>query len=201
MVKIVTDYLNLLTGLGFLLLALVTLCITAEDSFDQEKSWDTATSIYQFHVKDLSGQDVSLEKYRGHVLLIVNVASQCGLTDTNYKQLVTLHEKYADSKGLRILAFPSNQFAGQEPGTSAEIAEFVKQYNVKFDMFEKIDVNGEGAHPLYKWLKTRGVGFLTNDIKWNFTKFIINKEGQVVERIGPMIEPLAIEATLVNMYF
>jgi len=141
-----------------------------------------------------------LEKYRGHVLIIVNVASNCGLTDTNYKQLQQLYNKYSEKEGLRILAFPSNQFAGQEPGTSEEIQNFVKQYNVTFDMFEKINVNGENAHPLWKWLQTQKKGLITNDIKWNFTKFIIDKEGKVVERFSPSTEPLSMEETL-KKYF
>jgi len=145
------------------------------------------------------GKNVSLEKYHGHVLIIVNVASNCGLTDTNYKQLQQLYNKYRDN-GLRILAFPSNQFAGQEPGTSEEILNFVKQYNVTFDMFEKIDVNGENAHPLWKWLKTQKSGLITNAIKWNFTKFIVNKEGKPVERFSPSTEPLSMEKSL-KTYF
>lgn len=136
-----------------------------------------------------------MEKYRGHVLIIVNVASNCGLTESNYKQLQQLYDKYSE-KGLRILAFPSNQFAGQEPGTSEEILNFVKQYNVTFDMFEKIDVNGENAHPLWKWLKTQKGGLITDAIKWNFTKFIVNKEGKPVERFSPTTEPLSMEENL-----
>jgi len=143
-----------------------------------------------------------LEKYRGHVLIIVNVASNCLLTDTNYKQLQQLYNKYSEKEGLRILAFPSNQFAGQEPGTSDEIRNFVKQYNVTFDMFEKINVNGENAHPLWKWLQAqkKEEAFITNNIKWNFTKFIIDKEGKVVERFSPATEPLSMEKTLIKYF-
>jgi phospholipid-hydroperoxide glutathione peroxidase len=169
-------------------------------AFDQEKDWSKAENIYDFTVKDIHGNDVPLETYRGHVLIIVNVASECGLTDTNYKQLVELHEKYGESKGLRILAFPSNQFGGQEPGTPQQIIDFAKGYNVKFDLFEKIDVNGDNAHPLYKWLKSQQGGFIIDAIKWNFTKFIVNKEGKVVERISPTVEPMAMEMTL-SVYF
>lgn len=146
------------------------------------------------------GKNVSLDKYCGHVLIIVNVASYCGLTDTNYKQLQQLYDEYSEKEGLRILAFPSNQFAGQEPGTSEEILNFVKQYNVTFDMFEKVDVNGDNAHPLWKWLKTQQKGLITDNIKWNFTKFIINKEGKAVERFPPTTEPLSMEETL-KKYF
>ncbi|XP_017793688.1 PREDICTED: probable phospholipid hydroperoxide glutathione peroxidase [Habropoda laboriosa] len=169
-------------------------------SFDQDKDWKLATTIYDFHAKDIHGNDVSLDKYRGHVCIIVNVASGCGLTDTHYKELVQLYEKYSEKEGLRILAFPSNQFGGQEPGTSQNILDFVKTYNVTFDMFEKIDVNGDEAHPLWKWLKTQASGFITGSIKWNFTKFLVNKEGKVVSRYGPTTSPLEIESELKNYF-
>ncbi|XP_043495695.1 probable phospholipid hydroperoxide glutathione peroxidase [Polistes fuscatus] len=156
----------------------------------QQQSLKSPTSVYDFHALDIHGNDVDLNKYRGHVLIIVNVASNCGLTDTNYKQLQQLYEKYENS-GLRILAFPCNQFGGQEPGTSQEILNFVKKYNVTFDMFEKVDVNGDNAHPLWKWLTNLG-----GTIKWNFTKFVINKEGKVVARFSPNDEPLTLEPVL-----
>ncbi|XP_018372857.1 PREDICTED: probable phospholipid hydroperoxide glutathione peroxidase [Trachymyrmex cornetzi] len=175
-----------------------TQCSTSSE-FNQDTNWQSATSVYDFHANDILGKKVSLEKYRGHVLIIVNVASNCGLTDSNYKQLQQLYNKYSDN-GLRILAFPSNQFAGQEPGTSEEILNFVKQYNVTFDMFEKIDVNGENAHPLWKWLKTQKGGLITDAIKWNFTKFIVDKEGKPVERFSPSTEPLSMEESL-KTYF
>lgn len=110
----------------------------------------------------------------------------------NYRQLEQLHEKYAaDSDGgLRILAFPSNQFGRQEPGSDAQIKDFVKKYNVSFDMFHKIDVNGATEHPLYTYLKSVQAGFVTNNIKWNFTKFVINKEGKPVARFGPNEDPI-----------
>jgi len=115
----------------------------------------------------------------------------------NYSQFAEMHAKYAE-RGLRILAFPSNQFAGQEPGSNAQIKEFAKSYNAEFDLFSKIDVNGDNAHPLWKWLKEQpnGRGFLGNGIKWNFTKFLINKEGQVMKRYGTMTDPVEIEKDL-----
>lgn len=174
-------------------------CSTPSD-FDQDINWQSATSVYDFHANDIIGKNISLEKYRNHVLIIVNVASNCGLTDINYKQLQNLYSKYNGKEGLRILAFPSNQFASQEPGTSEEILNFIKRYNVTFDIFDKIDVNGENAHPLWKWLKIQKNGFITNDIKWNFTKFIIDKKGKVVERFSPSTEPLEMEETL-KKYF
>ncbi|XP_031845678.1 uncharacterized protein LOC116432653 [Nomia melanderi] len=169
-------------------------------SFDQDKNWNSASTIYDFHAKDIHGNDVSLKKYLGHVSIIVNVASYCGLTDRNYKELVELYEKYSEKEGLRILAFPSNQFSGQEPGTSEQILDFIKKYNVNFDVFEKVDVNGDNAHPLWKWLKTQAGGFITDGIKWNFTKFIINKEGKVVSRHAPTTNPLDLESEL-KKYF
>ncbi|XP_076166440.1 uncharacterized protein LOC143146229 [Ptiloglossa arizonensis] len=168
--------------------------------FDQEKNWNSASEMYDFSARDIHGKEVSLKKYRGRVCIIVNVASNCGLTDKNYKELVHLYEKYSEKEGLRILAFPSNQFGGQEPGTSEEILDFVKKYNVTFDVYEKVDVNGEGAHPLWKWLKSQAGGYLTDSIKWNFTKFIVNKEGKVVSRYAPTTDPLEMEAEL-KKYF
>ncbi|CAL7951125.1 unnamed protein product [Xylocopa violacea] len=173
---------------------------TTSTPFDQYNDWSSATTIYDFHATDINGKDVSLDKYRGHVCIIVNVASSCSFTDTHYKELVQLYEKYSDKEGLRILAFPSNQFGGQEPGTSQEISDFVKKYNVTFDVFEKIDVNGDSAHPLWKWLKTQASGLITDNIKWNFTKFVINKEGKVVSRHGPNVNPLQMESELEQLF-
>uniref|UniRef100_A0A8V1AGW9 Glutathione peroxidase n=1 Tax=Gallus gallus TaxID=9031 RepID=A0A8V1AGW9_CHICK len=161
----------------------------------QADEWRSATSIYDFHARDIDGRDVSLEQ--GFVCIITNVASKCGKTAVNYTQLVDLHARYAE-KGLRILAFPCNQFGKQEPGDDAQIKAFAEGYGVKFDMFSKIEVNGDGAHPLWKWLKEqpKGRGTLGNAIKWNFTKFLINREGQVVKRYSPMEDPYVIEKDL-----
>nr|XP_022900048.1 glutathione peroxidase-like isoform X1 [Onthophagus taurus] len=148
-----------------------------------------AKSIYEFNALDINGQAVSFEKYRGHVCIIVNVASQCGFTKNNYAELVELDELYGESKGLKILGFPCNQFGGQEPGDSAEICSFVSKKNVKFDMYGKIDVNGGNTHPLWVYLKYKQGGTLGDFIKWNFTKFIIDKNGQPVERHGPSTNP------------
>jgi len=150
-----------------------------------------ANSIYDFTAIDIDGTQVSLEKYRGHVCVIVNVATNWGKTDVNYKQLVEMYSKYSEAAGLRILAFPCNQFGGQEPGTESEIKEFAtSKYNVTFDMFSKINVNGGDAHPLWVYLKQKQGGFLMNAIKWNFTKFVVNKEGLPVARLGPMDDPI-----------
>nr|XP_023014361.1 phospholipid hydroperoxide glutathione peroxidase, mitochondrial-like [Leptinotarsa decemlineata] len=151
--------------------------------------YKSAKSIYEFTANDIRGNPVSLDKYEGHVCIIVNVASECGFTNLNYSELNKLYEEYSESKGLRILAFPCNQFAGNEPGSSDEICEFVKSRKVKFDMFEKIHVNGSDSHPLWKYLKREQGGILGDFIKWNFTKFIIDKNGNPVERHGPSTSP------------
>jgi glutathione peroxidase len=154
---------------------------------------DAASPALNFKVKTLEGKDMDLGTYQGKVVLVVNVASQCGLTP-QYKQLQALHEKYA-KQGLAILGFPCNQFGGQEPGTPAEIRQFcTKDYGVTFDLFEKIDVNGENASPLYKHLKSldtqpKGPG----DISWNFEKFLLSRSGKVVARFNPRTKPDASE--------
>ncbi|XP_064467757.1 uncharacterized protein LOC135378612 [Ornithodoros turicata] len=157
--------------------------------------WREASSVYDFTVRDIKDQDVSLSKYRGHVILIVNLASQCGFTDSNYKQLVELHEKYSSNKPpLSILGFPCNQFGAQEPATNEDIEKFAKShYNVKFDLFAKININGDEAHPLWKYLKSKQAGTFTDEIKWNFTKFLINREGIPVGRYATTTEPKSIE--------
>ncbi|XP_010525941.1 PREDICTED: probable glutathione peroxidase 2 [Tarenaya hassleriana] len=153
----------------------------------------SSNSIYDFTVKDIKGNDVNLSQYRGKVLLIVNVASKCGLTHGNYKELNILYEKYK-SKGLEILAFPCNQFGGQEPGSNEEIQETAcSMFKAEFPIFDKVEVNGKNAHPLYKFLKAQKGGFLADAIKWNFTKFLVDKEGKAVDRYAPTTSPLKIE--------
>lgn len=156
----------------------------------EDTDWQNANSIYDFKANDINGDEVSLDKYKGHVCIIVNVASRCGHTKSNYEQFVEIFDKYTDEKGLRILAFPCNQFGKQEPGDSEKICEFAKNRNVKFDMFEKIEVNGKNAHPLWKYLTSKIKGPKGNNIEWNFTKFIINKEGEVVERHKSSVKPI-----------
>lgn len=152
------------------------------------------SSIYDLTVKDIKGNDVSLDTYKGKVLLIVNVASQCGLTTTNYTELADLYSKYKD-EGLEILAFPCNQFAGQEPGTNEEIQEFAcTRFKAEYPIFDKVDVNGSKSSPLYKFLKdSKGGGIFGDSIKWNFTKFLVNRNGQVVQRFAPTTAPSKIE--------
>ena len=149
---------------------------------------DAAKTIYKFSATNIDGQDVSLEKYKGFVCLIVNVASKWGLTALNYTQLSAMDAKYRD-RGLRILGFPCNQFGKQEPGTEQQIKDFIKQYNVNFDMFSKIDVNGSNAHPLYVFLKKKQGGTLINAIKWNFSKFLVDRNGICCKRYGPKTSP------------
>ncbi len=157
-------------------------------------------SVYEFSAKSLDGKDVSLADYRGQVLLIVNTASKCGLTP-QYEGLEALYKAYKD-KGLTILGFPCNQFGAQEPGTAEEIGSFCSlTYDVTFPMLAKIDVNGPTAHPLYAYLKKQQKGVLgTEGIKWNFTKFLVDRNGQVVERFAPTTKPeeltAAVEALL-----
>jgi len=160
--------------------------------------WKSAKSIYDFSAVDIDGNEVSLEKYKGHVCIIVNVASKWGKTHVNYTQLVALHEKYADSQGLRILGFPCNQFGGQEPGSNEDIKRFAAGYNVKFDMFAKIDVNSGKTHPLWDYLKNTQGGTLGNFIKWNFTKFIVDKNGQPVARHATTTDPFDMEKDLLK---
>jgi glutathione peroxidase len=147
------------------------------------------TSVYDFEARQIDGKAVPLSKYKGKVLLIVNTASKCGFTP-QFEGLEALYEKYA-GKGLAILGFPSNQFGNQDPGTNDEIGAFcVENYGVTFPMMEKIDVNGSGAAPLYKWLVKEAPGFLgSTAIKWNFTKFLIDRNGQVIRRYAPLDKP------------
>jgi glutathione peroxidase len=157
-------------------------------------------SVYDYSAKTLDGQDTNLADYRGQVLLIVNTASKCGFTP-QYEGLEALYRDYKD-RGLTILAFPCNQFGGQEPGNAEEIANFCSlTYDVTFPVLAKIDVNGPQTHPLYAYLKQEQKGVLgTEGIKWNFTKFLIGRDGQVVERFAPTTKPedlkLAVEALL-----
>ncbi len=157
-------------------------------------------SVYDYSAKTLDGQDVSLADYRGQVLLIVNTASKCGFTP-QYEGLEALYKTFKD-RGFTVLAFPCNQFGAQEPGNAEEIASFCSlTYDVTFPVMSKIDVNGADAHPLYRYLKKEQKGLLgTEAIKWNFTKFLIGKDGEVVERFAPTVKPedlkVAVEALL-----
>ena len=152
-------------------------------------------SIYDFKVTSIDGQEVDLASFKGKVLLIVNTATGCGFTP-QYEGLENLYKKYKD-KGFEILDFPCNQFLGQSPGTDAEIKSFCQlKYNVTFPQFSKIKVNGKDADPLYKYLKEQKNGAFGGSIKWNFTKFLVDKEGVVVGRFAPTVKPEEIDAEI-----
>ena len=149
------------------------------------------TRLGDFTATAIDGTQTGLAAYDGQVVLVVNTASECGFTP-QYAGLQELHDTYAD-QGFTVLGFPCDQFGGQEPGTEEEIAAFCERnYGVSFPMFAKVDVNGDGAHPLFRWLKEEKSGLLGGAIKWNFTKFLVGRDGQVVDRFGPTTEPAAI---------
>ncbi|WP_111496479.1 glutathione peroxidase [Marinobacter bohaiensis] len=145
--------------------------------------------IYSFNVQDIQGRDRSLAEYKGHVMLIVNTASKCGFTP-QFEGLQALHRELSD-RGLSVLGFPCNQFMSQDPGDNDEISQFCSlNYGVDFPMFAKIEVNGDGTHPLYQFLKREARGVMGSEkIKWNFTKFLVNREGEVVKRYPPTTRP------------
>jgi glutathione peroxidase len=147
------------------------------------------TTAHDFNATSLDGKPVPLKEFAGKVMLIVNTASKCGFTP-QYEGLEALYRKYRD-RGLVVLGFPCNQFGAQEPGSAAEIGSFCeKNYGVSFPMFEKIDVNGDATHPLYQWLKKRARGLLGSErIKWNFTKFLLDRQGNPIERYAPVKKP------------
>lgn len=169
-------------SIGMLMLAFVATGSAAEKS-----------SPLGFKMKSIDGNDVDLSKYKGDVVLIVNVASKCGLTP-QYEQLEAVYSKYKD-KGLQVLGFPANQFGGQEPGTDEEIAQFCTgKYNVDFPMFSKIVVKGKGIHPLYEFLTSEDTNpGMSGDIKWNFEKFLVGRDGKVAKRFAPQVKPDAPE--------
>ena len=146
------------------------------------------TSLHDFAATSIDGHRIELSSYEGEVVLVVNTASKCGLTP-QYAGLQQLHEEYGD-RGLTILGFPCDQFMHQEPGTEEEIAEFCQRnYGVSFPMFAKIDVNGEDAHPLYAWLTGTHDGIEGGPIEWNFGKFLVGRDGAVLQRYSPQVEP------------
>lgn len=152
-------------------------------------------SFYDFSAKGMNGKEVNMNNYKGKVVLIVNTASKCGLTP-QFKGLEELYQEYKDS-GLEILGLPCNQFANQDSGSNDEINEFCQlNYGVTFKMFEKIDVNGENAHPLYKYLKNESKGVFSKEIKWNFTKFLIDTNGNVIKRYAPTTSPLKLKSDI-----
>ena len=155
-------------------------------------------SIYEYTVKNRKNEDINLEDYKGKVLLIVNTATGCGFTP-QYEGLENLYKKYHE-KGFEILDFPCNQFGNQAPGSNDEIHEFCQlRYHTSFDQFAKIDVNGENESPLYTFLKSQKKGILGNKIKWNFTKFLVDRDGNVVGRFDPTTTPESIDSKIANL--
>ncbi|KAI3773095.1 hypothetical protein L6452_04294 [Arctium lappa] len=153
-------------------------------------------SIHEFTVKDSKGKDVDLSIYKGKVLLVVNVASKCAFTNSNYPKLTELYKKYK-SEGLEILAFPCNQFMKQEPESSEKVEEFVcTRFDAEYPIFHKVRVNGPNASPVYKFLKANKGSIFGSSIKWNFTKFLVDKEGRVIGRYGTSTSPLSIEGDI-----
>ncbi len=156
------------------------------------------TTLHDFTATAIDGSEVDLAHYRGKAVLVVNTASKCGFTP-QYKGLEELYEQYADD-GLVVLGFPCDQFGHQEPGDEGEIAEFCSlNYGVTFPMFAKIDVNGDGAHPLYQWLRTQKGGVLGDKIKWNFTKFLVDPDGNVVDRYASITKPEKLAADIAKV--
>ncbi len=155
-------------------------------------------SVYDFIMRDAQGNDVNLADYKGKVLLIVNTATGCGFTP-QYEGLEELYEKY-NEQGFEILDFPCNQFAGQAPGTDEEIVSECKlRFNVSFKQFSKIEVNGDNAAPLYKYLKEEQKGAMGSRIKWNFTKFLVTRDGEVIARYAPMVTPEKMEEDIAKL--
>ena len=178
----------LLVAVACALLAFGTTAVSS-NHMNIEPTGSDKASVYSFTMKDIDGNDVSLGKYRGQVLLLVNVASKCGFTP-QYEGLQKLYMKYKD-QGLVVLGFPANNFMGQEPGTNEEIKSFCSlKYNVTFPMFAKISVKGGDIHPLYKYLTEKETNpELGGDIKWNFSKFLVNRKGEISARFEPMVKP------------
>lgn len=204
--KHINDFAGKALGILLITAVLTTLCQSAGLCKDKsnnnvakksgkEKGMDS-DKIYSFKAKALDGTDIDFSKYKGDVLLIVNTASECGFTP-QYTGLESLHKKYQE-KGLKVLGFPCNQFGGQEPGNSSQIGTFCKKnYGVDFQMFEKIDVNGKEAHPLYKYLTEEKPGVMGSEaIKWNFTKFLVDRKGKVVKRYAPSVKPEEIDSEI-----
>jgi len=154
------------------------------------------STVYDFHAHTIDGRDVALSDFKGQVLLIVNTASACGFTP-QFEGLETLHQTLGP-KGLAVLGFPCNQFGNQDPGSNDEIGSFCqKNYGVSFPMMAKVNVNGQDAHPLFQWLKNQAPGLLGSEgIKWNFTKFLVSRDGLVIKRYAPLDKPSAIAADI-----
>lgn len=155
-------------------------------------------TIFDFKALTSNGKELDFAQFQGKVLLIVNTASKCGFTP-QFKGLEELNQKYKD-QGLVVIGFPCNQFASQDPGSDDEISSFCQvNYGVTFQIMQKIDVNGKNAHPIFQYLRSKAGGFLSNRIKWNFTKFLISRDGSVVKRYAPTVEPAKLESDIKSM--
>eukprot|EP01025_Chloroclados_australasicus_P065163 TRINITY_DN8844_c0_g1_i2.p3 TRINITY_DN8844_c0_g1~~TRINITY_DN8844_c0_g1_i2.p3 ORF type:complete len:207 (-),score=20.08 TRINITY_DN8844_c0_g1_i2:196-816(-) len=165
--------------------------------YQHVKVFNAAATFYDYRVKNIDGKEINLKKYSGKVVLVVNVASACGFTP-QYTGLQELYNKYKN-KGFEILAFPCNQFGGQEPGSNADIKRFAQRKGAKFTMMDKVDVNGSSQEPLYKYLKDQKGGLFNRDIKWNFSKFLIDRDGKVVDRFGSMTTPEVLDEKIAKL--
>lgn len=188
--------------IAIMLFTVVGLIAQAEISNSNDDNGDKAMlegkMFYDFTATTIDGKEMPMSEYKGKVVLVVNVASKCGFTP-QYEGLQALYAKY-EKDGLVILGFPSNQFANQEPGSDADIQEFCTlNYGVTFPMFSKIDVNGKDAHPLYKFLKAQQSGFPGDSIKWNFTKFLIDSKGNVVNRYATTTKPENLDEEIASL--
>lgn len=175
-------------------ITLITSALLIVASLGWKKATPKASGIYQFKVKTIDGKEITLEKFKGKKMLIVNVASECGYTP-QYKDLQALYEKYKDK--LEVIGFPANNFGGQEPGTATEIKSFcTKNYGVTFTMMEKISVKGDDMHPLYKWLSTKSENGVTDDApKWNFSKYLVDENGKIIKFFPSKVSPMSEEIT------
>ena len=166
--------------------------------FQSSSSAAIKKTLYDFKVTDIKGNELNLASLKGNVVLVANVATKCGFTANNYAQLKEFDEKYYD-KGLRILLFPCNQFGGQEPGDNQTVCHYIGGISERFLVTEKVDVNGSNTHPVFAWLKEACPGFLVNSIKWNFTKFLINRQGEPVKRFAPNEDPKSFESDVESL--
>jgi glutathione peroxidase len=167
--------------------AALTLIATAAADDEKDAKTDAPANVYGFEVATINGEKIKLDKFSGDVLLIVNVASQCGLTDAHYKALEPLYQKHKD-QGFRVLAFPANNFGSQEPGTNAEIKTFcTDKYNVTFDLFSKVSVKGDDICDLYKYLTEQTASDVRGEVKWNFQKYLVNRKGEVTNMWSPRV--------------
>jgi glutathione peroxidase len=174
-------------NLALIGVALMTLATT--NAQDGDKDRKTPDTIYDITVKNIDGTPVKLSQFKGDVLMIVNVASKCGLTDNHYKRLQPLYEEYKD-QGFKILAFPANNFGSQEPGTNDDIKEFcTKKYDVTFDLFEKVSVKGDDQCELYRFLTEHKDKEIAGDVVWNFQKYLVDRQGNVIAKLHPRTNP------------